>query len=184
MLSRPNSRIFVDDNVYLTLSADDGVMEIGSGTIFELGEDAVVNMATPVDVAGTNANPVRFIRSGANPWREVRLTADGSTFEGVVFDGGTKTVEVTSKNNTFVNCRFKNGWRGISSGYTSSGHKSSFELVNTIIEGNATVGVVAYHADVDIIRATIDGNGQAGIWAYDSSINPMERTLVENNGAT
>ncbi len=163
----------------LVIQADQGP------TIFKLGKNARIIFERPVEVVGTATHPVRFERlDPSQPWKELTLRADSNRFEYVVFDGGTKTVEILSRENVFRFCRFRNGWRGLSSHfyqYPANQGRSSFRLEQSIVENNQTVGVVAYHADVTLQQVTVRGNGQAGLWLYDG-YGTISRSVIENNG--
>ncbi|BBM68472.1 hypothetical protein [Rhodothermus marinus] len=158
---------------------------IPAGTTFRLGSNAQLVVERPVEVVGTATHPVRFERlDPSQPWKELTLRADSNRFEYVVFDGGTKTVEILSRENMFRFCRFRNGWRGLSSNfyqYPANQGRSSFRLEQSIVENNQTVGVVAYHADVTLQQVTVRGNGQAGLWLYDG-YGTVGSSVIEQNG--
>ncbi|SHK72706.1 right-handed parallel beta-helix repeat-containing protein [Rhodothermus profundi] len=182
--------LVLEDNARLVYraSARPLVIQADQGpTIFKLGKNAQIIFERPVEVVGTATHPVRFERlEPSQPWKELTLRADSNRFEYVVFDGGTKTVEIFSRGNVFRFCRFRNGWRGLSSHfyqYPANQGRSSFRLEQSIIENNQTIGVVAYHADVTLQQVTVRGNGQAGLWLYDG-YGTISRSVIENNGVT
>ncbi|WP_054684901.1 right-handed parallel beta-helix repeat-containing protein [Rhodothermus marinus] len=81
-------------------------------------------------------------------------------------------------------CRFRNGWRGLSSHfyqYPANQGRSSFRLEQSIVENNQTVGVAAYHADVTLQQVTVRGNGEAGLWLYDG-YGTVGSSVIEQNG--
>ena len=184
-LSNQGGTFVLKDNALIIIKSTAGEPEIQAGSTFLMGQNAQIVFERPVSMTGNLSNPIRFERlDPSKAWKELTLKADGNYFDHVVFDGGTKTVEILSRDNEFHWSRFKNGWRGISSGYTSTWARSSFYLYNSIVEDNSTVGIVAYHADPEIRSVTVRNSGQAGLWLYDSAIssNKFRNNKVENSG--
>ncbi|HKI45888.1 MAG TPA: right-handed parallel beta-helix repeat-containing protein, partial [Balneolales bacterium] len=114
------------------------------------------------------------------------MNGSGNQFTWCLFDGGNKNVGILSQNNTFSNCTFRNGWRGISSGGNNdgTGGNSSFTLNNCMIQDNSTVGVVAYHDNPTLYNTTIQHSGSAGLWLYDAAFDeysPGHNAILNNN---
>lgn len=173
--------VVVADGVRLTF---DGDVSIAPGVRFSLGRDALLFFRGRVTARGTAGAPVTFVRSGGAAWGHLDLAAGGNLFEHVVFDGGTKTVEVRSRGNTFRRCTFRNGWRGISTHYAAAGGRSSFTLEHSTVAANRSVGVVAYHTEPRFLNVTIRDNAQPGLWAYDAAVRVFYRSVVTNNART
>jgi hypothetical protein len=179
--------VILEDNAKLVFetTASGANFRIDPGTVFKMGLNAQLVIQMPVTIAGTSAQPIRFQRlDPAKKWKDITLKADGNTFQYVVFDGGDKTVEVLSKNNTFKYTRFKNGWRGLSSGYATTGGRSSFKLEHSIVENNTSVGVFAFHSDPTLWYSTIRGSGEAGLYLEDAVVPSFYDILVTNNALT
>ena len=173
--------IVVGEGATITFAGD---VSIAPGVRFSLGRGAVLLFKDRVEARGTPVERIRFERSGGAAWNHLDLHADGNLFEHVELEGGTKTVEIRSRDNTFRHCVFTNGWRGVSSNYARSGGRSSFTLENSVVAANSSVGVVAYHSNPQIKFTTIRDNAQAGLWAYDASIDVFHRSVVTNNALT
>lgn len=179
--------IEVLDNKVITVksTARSTPIETKPGAIFKLGLNSQFVIEKQAAIVGTSAQPIRFQRlDPAKKWKDITLKADGNTFQYVVFDGGDKTVEVLSKNNTFKYTRFKNGWRGLSSGYATTGGRSSFKLEHSIVENNTGVGVFAFHSDPTLWYSTIRGSGEAGLYLEDAVVPSFYDILVTNNALT
>ena len=159
-------------------------VSMAAGVRFSLGTGARLYFKGPVTALGTEAERIVFERLAGGAWDHLDLHANGNVFEYTTLDGGTKTVEVRSRNNVFRNCVFVNGWRGVSSNYAAAGGRSSFALEHSIVAGNGTVGIVAYHSDPTIEHTTIRDNGQAGLWLTDAFLRVFHRSVVMNNGRT
>ena len=161
-------------------------LTILSGTTIKLGQNVgiTVDPGAQIIAEGTQANPIRFERANSGQkWGQLYLKGSGNQFTWCLFDGGYKNVEILSLDNTFSNCTFRNGWRGISSGANQAGGggRSYFKLTNCMIEDNSTVGVVVYHADAGFAHTTIQHNASAGLWLYDSPAHDFFETAIIDN---
>ena len=158
-------------------------MTIGRGTIFKLGQNSNIIFNGQVTAQGYyTSDPVRFKRRDAGKrWGDVKIFGNGSTFDNVVFDGGRYLVSVGAQNVTFEDSRFKRGLRGISSWYTKSNNRSSFTLINSIVEYN-DVGIVPAHADPEFRYVTVQNNDKSGVYLYDASVDVFYKSVVESNG--
>ncbi len=118
-----------------TTVSNGATLTIEAGTELEFNPDKslIIESGAKIIANGTSSNKIHFERGGSIAWKQVVLKSDGNIFEHVIFSGGTKTVQVASKNNTFRYCIFKNGWRGISSGSAVSGGRSSFTLEHSTV---------------------------------------------------
>ncbi len=175
----------IDDNTTLIFESDAENFDFDPGSVIEMGDGATIVLENAVDLDGSPGNEIVFKR--ANPsvaWGHLDLKADGNTFDHVVFDGGEKTVEIRSGNNTFTNVTFRNGWRGISSYSHVGGGRSSFTVDSSTVENATSVGVVAYNTDFTIRNTTIEGSTQAGLWLENATSLAFEDNLVESNGDT
>ncbi len=176
----------VDQNVLIDGSS---TLTIPSGVhlFFAPGKEITVQPGSKIIANGTSSQPIRFERlDPTQAWGQVYMNGSGNQFTWCLFDGGNKNVGILSKNNTFSNCTFRNGWRGISSGANNdgSGGSSSFTLNNCMIEDNSTVGVVAYHDNPTLYNTTIQHSGSAGLWLYDAAFDeysPGHNAILNNN---
>jgi len=172
-----------------SLSVQSGAtLTIDAGSVLGLGNNVSINIrpGAKLTVNGISNSPVHFQRLYADTaWGQIYLYGDGNQFTWTLFDGGNKNVGVGSTNNTFTDCTFRNGWRGVSSGSNQSGSgNSSFTMTDCMVENNSSVGVVAYYSNVSLSGTTIQNNGQAGLWLYNSSSNSFSRNAFISNGTT
>ena len=159
-----------------------GPLYVPPGTTFNLDPGTTIASYGPITVAGTPTNKVTFKRRGSSAWQEVTLLADGNTFQNVVLDGGVQNLTVASRNNTFQNVRSKNGWRGLSTWWTPAGQRSSYTLINSVVEANTTVGMVTQYADATIVNSAIEFNGEAGLYFYQGTGYGLHGNRISANG--
>ena len=160
----------------------DGTVDVEPGAAVRLGEQDRILLERQVSWTGTYQNPVRIERLyPTKQWGWLDLSANGNTFDYLILDGGYKNVEIRSKSNVFKHSRIENGWRGISSWYAASGGRSSFTLENVVVDGNSSVGIVAYHSDPTFTGVTVKDNAQAGIYLFDAIANDVDDILVTSN---
>ncbi|HKI46260.1 MAG TPA: sialidase family protein, partial [Balneolales bacterium] len=119
--------------------SSDATLTIDAGTVlgFTSGTEMTVEPGSKIIANGTSSQPIRFERlDPTQAWGQVYMNGSGNQFTWCLFDGGNKNVGILSKNNSFSNCTFRNGWRGISSGANNdgSGGNSSFTLNNCMIQ--------------------------------------------------
>ncbi len=163
------------------------IIQPGAELEFSTGQwhNIRVNAGGKITAHGTEDDPIYFKRkSSGTAWGQIGLlSSEGNSFKWAVFDGGNKTVEVRSNNNTFEHCTFKNGVRGISGWTNLDGTgNSDFTCTYCLVENNTTVGIVNEYTDADISYSTIRNNTQAGVYVSASEVSPFHHNVVTENG--
>lgn len=172
--------IEIDNNATLT---------IDPGTTVLLGDNVILRVkpGSKIIAEGTETEPIRFMRADPDKqWNKIDLRSSaGNSFEWVLFDGGERTVDIASKNNTLTHITSRNGWRGISGWHNSDGTgNSEAEISYALIEDNTSVGLVSHYLDLDLSYTTIRNNAQAGLYISSNTVYPFHNNLITNNGVT
>jgi hypothetical protein len=165
-----SDKVVLESNVYVESGA---TLTIEPGTEIKLDDDIKITVEEggKIIANGASLEKIKFLRSNEDQaWDKILLEGDNNEFSHCIFDGGYYNVDVRSLYNTFTNCTFKNGVRGINTYKRPQGDWSCFELSNCTFENNSNGGVVALYTYGAINSCTIKNNPGYGLYLYNARI--------------
>lgn len=160
-------------NARFTMRATAAAAQIRPGSRFVMGQNARVEFLNPVQIVGTDAQPVVFESADESAWAGVTVAGAGSRLDHVMLSGGTNNLTVTGSN-TVVEHVVSTGAAGSALVIRTPAVRQEPTASPSFAGARETNGVV--------VRDGRFAGSPIGVQVHLASGIAMSRNAVEGNG--